>query len=85
MAGLPRLSLPPSHASWRCVGEGLTPGALPFQKEELELGEPIHHLIHRIMSTSSYNQEDLGLSARYVAAEQQGGQGRASGEGPGGM
>ncbi|KAK1336460.1 hypothetical protein QTO34_002489 [Cnephaeus nilssonii] len=33
------------------------------EKEEPEPTEPIHHLIHRIMSTSSYNQEDLGLPA----------------------
>uniref|UniRef100_A0A8C6QDK6 Fibrous sheath-interacting protein 2 n=1 Tax=Nannospalax galili TaxID=1026970 RepID=A0A8C6QDK6_NANGA len=30
-----------------------------FKKEERLANEPIHYLIHRIMSTSSYNQEDL--------------------------
>uniref|UniRef100_G1PVG0 Fibrous sheath interacting protein 2 n=1 Tax=Myotis lucifugus TaxID=59463 RepID=G1PVG0_MYOLU len=30
-----------------------------YIKEDRESTEPIHHLIHRIMSTSSYNQEDL--------------------------
>ncbi|XP_036284728.1 fibrous sheath-interacting protein 2 [Pipistrellus kuhlii] len=38
------------------------------EKEEPEPGEPIHHLIHRIMSTSSYNQEDLGLPASETKA-----------------
>ncbi|XP_005866195.1 PREDICTED: fibrous sheath-interacting protein 2 [Myotis brandtii] len=33
------------------------------EKEDGESTEPIHHLIHRIMSTSSYNQEDLGSPA----------------------
>ncbi|ELK27691.1 Fibrous sheath-interacting protein 2 [Myotis davidii] len=43
------------------------------EKGDRESTEPIHHLIHRIMSTSSYNQEDLGSPARYVAAKQHGG------------
>ncbi|XP_036175444.1 fibrous sheath-interacting protein 2 [Myotis myotis] len=33
------------------------------EKGDRESTEPIHHLIHRIMSTSSYNQEDLGSPA----------------------
>ncbi|XP_038194129.1 fibrous sheath-interacting protein 2 [Arvicola amphibius] len=32
---------------------------LPYKKEEILVPEPTHYFIHRIMSTSSYNQEDL--------------------------
>lgn len=53
-----------------------------MQKEEST--EPIHHLIHRIMSTSSYNQEDLGSPARYGDTEQQA-EPRGSGRGERGL
>lgn len=42
-----------------------------FQKEDKTLNnEPTHYFIHRIMSSSSYNQEDLISSARYMKLKQ---------------
>ena len=42
-----------------------------FQKEEkILITEPTHYFIHRIMSSSSYNQEDLISYARYMKLKQ---------------
>ena len=41
-----------------------------LQKEEILVTEPTHYFIHRIMSTSSYNQEDLLSGYINLSAEQ---------------
>ncbi|XP_023590069.1 fibrous sheath-interacting protein 2-like [Trichechus manatus latirostris] len=45
------------HADSDCLG--LNSGSDLWEEERKSMTEPTHHLIHRIMSSSSYNEEDL--------------------------
>ncbi|KAM7316347.1 hypothetical protein ACRRTK_024078 [Alexandromys fortis] len=46
-------------ASSKSLAEPSSREKLQYKKEEILVPEPPHYFIHRIMSTSSYNQEDL--------------------------